>query len=138
MPPTRPTVQQPADDSDSDNEANAGEPVFNILNGEENQVIAQLENHIHEPGHEFQANNDIPAAEELDIHLYSRRLITVIAVYLYELLCWVISLWYRTEIVAILTACAKRHLNSFIMKVFPACIFIFYSYILYILKTFFH
>ena len=102
MPPNRSPVQQPADDSDSDNEANAGEPVFNILNGEENQVIAQLENHIHEPGHEFQTNNDIPAADEMDIHLYTRRLITVIsliAVYLYELLCWVISLWYRTVII---------------------------------------
>ena len=103
MPPTRPLVQQPAGDSDSDNEENVREPVFNILNGEENQA-AQLEEHLHEPdqeGHQFQADNHIPA-DGIDIHHYVRRLIMVIssvAVYLYELLCWVISLWYRTVII---------------------------------------
>ena len=104
MPPTRPPVQQSEDDSDSDNEENVGEPVFNKLNEEENQV-AQLENHIHEPGHvghEFQADDRIPAADEMDIHLYVRRLIIVIslvAMYLFELLCWVISLFYRTVMI---------------------------------------
>ena len=107
MPPTRPPVQQPADDSDSDNEESAEEPVFNILNDEENQV-AQLVNQLPEPdheGHQFQANNHILAADRMDIHLYVRRLITVIslvAVYIFELLCLVISLLYRTVMIILI------------------------------------
>ena len=103
MPPNRSPVQQPADDSDSDNEENVGEPVFNILNGEENQA-AQLEEHLPEPdqeGHQFQADNHIPA-DGIDVHHYVRRLIMVIslvAVYIFELLCLVISLFYRTVMI---------------------------------------
>ena len=99
MSPNRSSVQHPSDESDpEDDEVDEEEPALHVHHNNENQV-ALLENHLPEPdheGHQTQANN------HNHMHLYVRQLIAVISlivVYVLELLCWAISLLYRTIII---------------------------------------
>ena len=98
MPPSRSSVQQPADESDQEDVVNEEEPALHVHHNNGNQV-ALLENHLPEPdheGHQTQANN------HNHMHLYVRQLIVVISLivlYVLELLCWAISLLYRTIII---------------------------------------